>query len=100
MNKINSYLETLKSEQQIFLNYLKAKFPVFHNSNFFFRDFHYGVKSYFEKKGTKLSYALSEQLAEKYSELLESEGFFIKITDKTWRVHFPEFVTSVPGDPL
>jgi len=100
MNKLNSYLEILKSEQQIFLNYLKAKFPVFHNSNFFFRDFHYGVKSYFEKKGIKLSYALSEQLAKKYAELLESEGFFIKITDKTWKVEFPEFVTTVPGDPL
>jgi hypothetical protein len=100
MNKLNSYLEILKSEQQIFLNYLKAKFPVFHNSNFFFRDLHFGIKSYFEKKGTGLSYSLSEQIAKKYSEYLEEEGIFVKISDKTWRVTFPEFVTTVPGDPL
>jgi hypothetical protein len=100
MNKPNSYLETLKSEQQIFLNYLKAKFPIFHNSNFFFRDLHFGIKSYFEKKGIDLSYSVSEQIAKKYSEHLEAERFFIKITDNTWRVEFPEFVTTVPGDPL
>ncbi len=100
MKKLNSYLETLKSEQQIFLNYLKAKFPVFHNSNFFFRDLHYGIKSYFEKKGTELPYTFSEQLAKKYAEYLEAERIFVKITDKTWKVEFPEFVTTVPGDPL
>jgi hypothetical protein len=100
MEKINSYLGTLKSEQEIFLNYLKAKFPVFHNSNFFFRDLHFGIKNYFEKKGTDLSYSFSEQLAKKYAEHLETENIFIKITDKAWKVDLPEFVTTVPGDPL
>ena len=100
MQKVNSYLETLKSEQQVFLNFLKAKFPVFHNSNFFFRDLHYGIKSYFEKKGKELSYSLSEQIAQQYAEHLETEGIFVKIADKTWRLEFPEFVTTAPGDPL
>ncbi|HSP87012.1 MAG TPA: hypothetical protein VLN45_02675 [Ignavibacteriaceae bacterium] len=100
MNKLNSYLETLKSEQQIFLSYLKAKFPVFHNSNFFFRDLHFGIKHYFEKKGIDLSYSVSEQIAKIFSEHLESQKFFVKITKNTWRVDFPEFVTTVPGDPL
>jgi hypothetical protein len=100
MNKLNSYLETLKSEQQIFLNYLKAKFPIFHNSNFFFRDLHFGIRSYFEKKGIDLSYSISEQIAMKFSQHLEAQNFFIKVSDKTWKVDFPEFVTTVPGDPL
>jgi hypothetical protein len=100
MSKLNSYLEALKSEKEMFLNYLKAKFPVFHNSNFFFRDLHYGIKSYFEKKGTELSYSVSEELAKKYAEHLEEEKIFVKISDKTWRVDFPQFVTAVPGDPL
>lgn len=100
MNKIKSYLEILKSEQEMFLKYLKAKFPVFHNSNFFFRDLHYGIKSYFEKKGTELSYSSSEQLTKNFVEYLENKKVFIKISEKTWKVDFPEFVTTVPGDPL
>jgi len=97
---LNDKLEQLKSEQQIFLNYLKAKFPVFHNSNFFFRDLHYGIKHYFEKKGTKISYTDSQLITEKFAEYLEQEGIFVKTSDKAWKVNFPEFVTSVPGDPL
>ncbi|RPI69101.1 MAG: hypothetical protein EHM47_13760 [Ignavibacteriales bacterium] len=100
MNKINSHLEKLKSEQEMFLNYLRAKFPLFHKSNFFFRDLHYGIKSYFEKKGNELSYPLAEQIAQKYAQHLEEEKIFVKINDKAWRVDFPEFVTTVPGDPL
>jgi len=100
MNKTDKYFETLKMEQQIFLSYLKAKFPIFHNSNFFFRDLHFGIKSYFEKKGTDLSYSVSEQIAKKFSEYLEAGGIFVKITDRTWRINFPEYVTTVPGDPL
>ena len=99
-NTLNKYLEQLKSEQQIFLSYLKAKFPVFHNSNFFFRDLHYGVKGYFEKKGKELSYSDSQEIADKYAEYLEEQGIFVKTSDKTWRVEFPEFVTTEPGDPL
>ena len=37
--------EDLKNENQIFLNYLKAKFPLFHNSNFFDKDFEYEALS-------------------------------------------------------
>jgi hypothetical protein len=91
MKKIlNKYFEQLKSEQQVFLSYLKAKFPVFHNSNFFFRDLHYGVKGYFEKKGKELSYSDSQEIADKFSEYLEEQGIFIKTSDRTWK----------PGDPL
>jgi hypothetical protein len=100
MNKLKFYSETLISEQEIFLKYLKAKFPVFHKSNFFFRDLHYGIKSYFEKKGTELSYDFSEQIAKIFVQHLEKEKIFVRINDKSWRVEFPEFVTIVPGDPL
>jgi hypothetical protein len=100
MSKIDKNFEQLKSEQQVFLSYLRAKFPVFHNSNFFFRDLHYGVKGYFEKKGKKISYSDSQQIAEEYAKLLEEQGIFVKTSDKTWKVEFPEFVTTEPGDPL
>lgn len=97
---LENYLNQLKSDEQVFLNYLKSKFPVFHNSNFFFRDFHYGVRSYFEKKGIKLSYTDAEHIAAELAKHLEDNGVFAKIAEKTWRVDFPEFVTTAPGDPF
>ena len=62
-DKFQSYLQLLKNNDSELLNYLKAKFPVFHNSNFFFRDFQYGIRSFLEKKEIKASYQLSEKLA-------------------------------------
>lgn len=47
---ISSLFNDLKNENQIFLSYLKAKFPVFHNSNLFSKDFQFGLKSFLEKK--------------------------------------------------
>jgi hypothetical protein len=97
---LENFSEQLKKDEQVFLNYLKSRFPVFHNSNFFFRDFHYGVRSYFEKKGIKLSYTDAEQVAEEFAFYLEEKKIFAKIAEKTWRVDFPEFVTATPGDPF
>ena len=49
MSKNNSQvLNTLKNNDEILLKFLKAKFPVFHNSNFFFRDLQYGIRSFLE----------------------------------------------------
>jgi hypothetical protein len=39
-------LELLKQEEESLLGFLKAKYPMFHNSNFFYRDLQYGVRSF------------------------------------------------------
>ena len=49
-NKTEGLLRGLKSETLSFLNYLKAKFPVFHNSNVFYRDMENSVIGFYEKK--------------------------------------------------
>ena len=98
--KSEKNLELLKKEYPIFLNYLKAKFPVFHNSNFFFRDLHYGVKTYLEKKGVPVSYSEAEEIAEKFAEFLKEKEVFIWVNEKSWKINYPEFITTVPGDPL
>jgi hypothetical protein len=99
-NKINDNLNTLLQEQKMFLNYLKAKFPVFHNSNFFYRDLEYGIKGYFEKKGNLLNNRVLGEIAIKFSEHLEQERIFIKTSSQAWKINYPEFITTVPGDPL
>jgi hypothetical protein len=94
------YSDVLKDEYIIFLNYLKAKFPAFHNSNIFFRDFHYAVKNFLEIKTLKVTYAVSEKLAKEFAGFLEAKGILIKVSDLGWKLNFPDFTTVKTGDPF
>ncbi|MDR3669044.1 MAG: hypothetical protein P4L35_19615 [Ignavibacteriaceae bacterium] len=94
------YFTVLKEEYIIFLNYLRAKFPAFHNSNLFFRDFHYAVKTYLETKDMKVTYADSELLAKEFSEFLENKGILVKVNNLGWKLNYADFVTAKPGDPF
>ncbi|MBT8379858.1 MAG: hypothetical protein KJN64_11550 [Ignavibacteria bacterium] len=98
--KLEQKLEMLKSSDSSLLEFLKAKFPVFHNSNIFFRDIQYGIRSYLEKKEIKISYQDAEKLAKEMIKLFEEQGLFISINSQSWKVHYPEFVTAEPGDPF
>jgi len=99
-DKYQKYLQLLKANETELLNYLKAKFPVFHNSNFFFRDFQYGIRSFLEKKEIKASYQMAEKLAEEMAKHFEAQNMFVKINHQAWKINFPEFATSEPGDPF
>lgn len=99
-DKYQNNLQLLKSNDEELLNYLKAKFPVFHNSNFFFRDLQYGIESFLEKKEIKVSYQTAEKLAEDMAKHYEEKKLFVKINPHTWKVNKPEFVTAEPGDPF
>lgn len=99
-DKHQQNLELLKNNDEELLNYLKAKFPVFHNSNFFFRDFQYGIRSFLEKKEIKASYQMAEKLAKEMAKYYQEKNLFVKINDQTWKVNKTEFVTAEPGDPF
>ncbi len=99
-DKFQANLQLLKNNDEELLNYLKAKFPVFHNSNFFFRDFQYGIRSFLEKKEMKTSYQMAEKLANEMAKHYEGKNLFVKINDQTWKINKQEFVTAEPGDPF
>ncbi len=99
-DKYQTNLQLLKNNDEELLNYLKAKFPVFHNSNFFFRDFQYGIRSFLEKKEIKASYQTAEMLAEDMAKYYEEKNLFVKIDHQTWRIDKTDFVTATPGDPF
>lgn len=99
-NDIQKLFNELTTDINILLEFLRAKFPMFHNSNFFFRDLQFGIKSFFENKDIYLGYSESEQLAKKVSEFLQKEGIFIPNSNMSWKVNYPEFETSKPGDPF
>lgn len=97
---IDQLFNELKNENQIFLNYLKAKFPLFHNSNLFDKDFQYGIKGFLENKGVQVSYEVTEKLSKMLSEYYENQGIFIKTSQHGWKLNYPDFVTTKPGDPF
>ncbi len=97
---ITSLFNDLKNENQIFLNYLKAKFPLFHNSNLFFRDFQYGIMGFLETKGFTITFEVADELSKLLSDYYINQGIFIKTSKQGWRVNYPEFTTAKPGDPF
>ena len=99
-DKYQQNLDLLIKNDEELLNYLKAKFPVFHNSNFFFRDFQYGIRSFLEKKEIKASYQMAEKLAEEMAQHYENKTLFVRINQHTWKINKSEFVTAEPGDPF
>lgn len=101
MSKNNSeILNTLKNNDEILLKFLKAKFPVFHNSNFFFRDLQYGIRSFLEKKDIFISYKESEKLANDIAEHFTGKAIFQRVNNQGWKVNYPEFVAVEAGDPF
>jgi hypothetical protein len=93
-------LELLKREDDSFLGFLKAKYPMFHNSNFFYRDLQYGVLSFMQKKGIEVTYTEAGRLADAISEEFENTGIFVRMNKIGWKINYPEFTTTEPGDPL
>ena len=83
-----NYTQDLLSNRKMFFNFMKEKYSVYQNSNIFFRDIQYAIKSYYEKKEQKVKYALAEKLAYEFVNQLESEGQLKKISDNAWKVNF------------
>ncbi len=78
---------------QEFLKYLKTILPVYHNSNIFFRDIHYGVIHFLSEKEKKVRYGKAELIAEIVISFLEKENILRKIDRQTWALNYPEFIT-------
>ena len=72
---------------------LKARFPVYHRSNIFFRDIQYGIQSLLEEKGMKIRYPGAERLAREFVENMERQQIFAPIDEQTWVVRLEEFKT-------
>jgi hypothetical protein len=87
----------LQHQKEILL-YLKSRFPMYHLSNFFFRDVHYGIRMYLEEQGMKIGYTASEDIARSFVEQLEKAGIFTPIDRQSWVVKYPEFKTP-PAKP-
>ncbi len=83
---VEQYLEVLR--------YLKSRFPMYHLSNFFFRDVQYGIMAMLEERGVRVTYAEAERSARAFIDRLEREKIFVPVDRQTWVVRYPEFQTE------
>ena len=88
MEFIMNYVQDLVSNKVMFFTFMKEKYKVFENSNIFFRDIQYAIKSYFEKKEHKISYQQAEIIASEFIKSLENEGHLKKMSSNAWKVNF------------
>ena len=83
-----NYLEDLKKNENLFFSFMKGKYHLFYNSNVFFRDIQYAIRSFYEKKDIDISYAASEELARNFIKYLEEEEKFVRLDKQSWKVNF------------
>ena len=82
----------LQNKKEV-LGFLKSRFPMFHLSNFFFRDIQYGIRAFMTERGMKVSYADAEVLARAFAESLEKDKIFRPVDSQSWTVIYPEYRT-------
>jgi len=83
--------EILRQHTKDVLLFLKERYPLFHLSNVFFRDMHYGLREYLDKKGIKVGYGAAEEVTREFIEDLEQQGILTPVDRQTWTLHYPDF---------
>ncbi len=74
-----------------FLNFLKTRYSLFHLSNLFFRDLHYGVMAFLEMNGLPHAYSPSEDLAHRVVDVYEKGGVLVPIDSRSWMLNYLPF---------
>jgi hypothetical protein len=77
------------------LQFLKSRFPLYHLSNIFFRDVHYGILAFLEKKGKKTGYSAGEPIARAFIAALEKENILHAVDRQSWKLNLPEYKTPI-----
>ena len=90
MNMDKKYIDLFLNQDE-FLKFLKSKFKLFHLSNVFYRDLHYGVWEFLDRHGVTLNYGRSEDIAREAITMLEKKSILKRIDDRTWLLNYLEF---------
>ena len=78
-------------QQKEFLEFLKTRYHLYHASNVFFRDFHYGVMTFLDLHREKHTYSESEELAEQVIASLVEQGILLKVANQAYVLNYPAF---------
>lgn len=88
---MHKHATTITNNLPMFLASLKAKYHLYHASNVFFRDLHFGVIAFLESRKVRLTYSSSEDLTREVIRALEASGILRKIDDRSWLLEYPEY---------
>ncbi len=80
------------NNQSEFFKYLKSKFPLYHLSNVFFRDLHYGVMNFLQGRNVKIKYFEAEEITKGVIDHLEKQNILKKVDKQTWVLNYPEYL--------
>jgi len=84
-------LDIILNNKTVFLKHMKSKFTMIHQSNFFYRDFQYGVLSFLSDHGMRTSREKANIIAREVIVEFEKQGILKKIDYQTWMLFYPEF---------
>jgi hypothetical protein len=99
MTTAMKHLDLVLNSYHDVLDFLKEKYPVYHFSNIFFRDVHYGIRAYLKERKINVSYRQGEEIASAFLEKLERERIATKLDLQTWAVRYEKFKTPVTKAP-
>lgn len=88
---MNDQFKLFIDNRKDFLKFLKAKFHLYHLSNVFFRDMHYGVMAYLSLNKMDHKYSKTEELTHKVVESLEKANILKDVGRLAWVLVYPEF---------
>lgn len=83
-----NYLEDLLSNRTVFFNFMKEKYPLYYNSNIFFRDIQYAIISYYQKKDITVKRYDAEKVTQKFVSELEKRDDLRRMSNNSWKVNF------------
>jgi len=95
----NKLVNIFVEKQKEFLGFLKTRFNLFHESNVFFRDIHYGVMAFLQMNGMPSQYSSTEELAIQVVKSYEAAKVLIRIDDRSWMLNYPAF-KKIPAKPV
>ncbi len=88
---MNTQLEHIIGNKEDFIHHLKSRFELYHLSNVFFRDIQYGIMSFAEGKGVKVTYGQAEEAATTLIRDLEASRTLKLIKAGSWMLNYPAF---------
>lgn len=87
MNALDLFIE----KRQDFLGFLKSRFNLFHESNVFFRDLHYGVMGFLQLNRLPSRYSSTEELTKRVIAAYVESKVLIPIDERTWMLNYVAF---------
>jgi hypothetical protein len=98
---MSTHAQSIISRDREFLQFLRSRFHLYHASNVFFRDLHYGVMSYLEQQKLAQNYVTAEEITREVIAHFEKSGILKPLNERTWVLMLEEFraVSTKPSAP-